>query len=89
MEPEGSLPHSQKPASSPYPEPDQTSPCPHPASWRYILIFSCHVRLNHFLLGFPTKIIYAPLASPLCAILPSYLIRLDLITRMMFGEEYW
>ena len=29
MEPEGSLPHSQVPASCPYPEPDQSSPCPH------------------------------------------------------------
>jgi len=26
MEPEGSLPHSQLPASCPYPEPDQSSP---------------------------------------------------------------
>jgi hypothetical protein len=26
MEPEGSLPCSQKPAISPYPEPDETSP---------------------------------------------------------------
>jgi hypothetical protein len=27
MEPEGSLPHSQAPATCPYPEPDQSSPC--------------------------------------------------------------
>jgi hypothetical protein len=27
MEPEGSLPHSQVPATCPYPEPDQSSPC--------------------------------------------------------------
>jgi hypothetical protein len=26
MEPEGSLPHSQEPATYPYPEPDQSSP---------------------------------------------------------------
>jgi len=26
MEPEGSLPYSQKPATCPYPEPDQSSP---------------------------------------------------------------
>jgi hypothetical protein len=26
MEPEGSLPHSQVPATCPYPEPDQSSP---------------------------------------------------------------
>jgi hypothetical protein len=28
MEPEGSLPHSQQPATSPYPEPYQSSPYP-------------------------------------------------------------
>jgi len=28
MEPEGSLPHLQVPATCPYPEPDQSSPCP-------------------------------------------------------------
>jgi len=27
METEGSLPHSQAPATCPYPEPDQSSPC--------------------------------------------------------------
>jgi hypothetical protein len=32
MEPEGSLPHSQQPAICPYPEPDQSSPCPPPPS---------------------------------------------------------
>ena len=30
MEPEGSLPHSQVSANSPYPEPDRSSPCPTP-----------------------------------------------------------
>jgi hypothetical protein len=28
MEPEGSLPYSQESATCPYPEPDQSSPCP-------------------------------------------------------------
>jgi hypothetical protein len=28
MEPRGSLPHEQQPAICPYPEPDQSSPCP-------------------------------------------------------------
>jgi hypothetical protein len=28
MEPEGSLPHSQVPATCPYPEPDRTTSCP-------------------------------------------------------------
>jgi hypothetical protein len=30
MEPEGSYPHSQEPATCPYPEPDWSSPCPPP-----------------------------------------------------------
>ena len=29
MEPEGSLPQSQVPATCPYPEPEQSSPYPH------------------------------------------------------------
>jgi len=29
MEPEGSLPHSQVPATCPYPKPPQISPYPH------------------------------------------------------------
>jgi len=29
MELEGSLPHSQQPATYPYPEPDKSSPYPH------------------------------------------------------------
>jgi hypothetical protein len=32
MEPGGSLPYSQEPATCPYPEPDQSSPCPLPPS---------------------------------------------------------
>jgi hypothetical protein len=28
MEPEGSLPHSQEPATCPYPEPAESSSCP-------------------------------------------------------------
>jgi len=32
MEPEGSLPHSQVPATCPYPEPDRSSPCLPPQS---------------------------------------------------------
>jgi hypothetical protein len=31
MEPEGSLPHSQVPATCPYPEPDRSSPTPTPS----------------------------------------------------------
>ena len=39
MDLEVSLPRLQVPAAHPYPELDQSSPCPHPTSWRSILIF--------------------------------------------------
>jgi len=46
MEPEGSLLHSQEPATFPYSEPGQSSPFPHPTYWRSILILSAYVRLG-------------------------------------------
>ena len=59
LEPEGSLPHSQVPATCPYPEPTRFSPYPpHPTSWRSILILSSNLRLGLpnclFPSGFPT-----------------------------------
>jgi hypothetical protein len=44
MEPEGSLPYSQVPATRPYPEPTPSSPPP--TSTRSILILSSHLRLG-------------------------------------------
>ena len=56
MGPEGSLPHSQVPATCPYPE-------PHPTSWRSILTLISHLHLGLpsclFPSGFPTKILYS------------------------------
>jgi hypothetical protein len=49
MEPEGSSPYTQEPATCPYPEPDQSSLRPHPTTRRSILILSSHLRL-----GFPS-----------------------------------
>ena len=46
MEPKGSLPHLQEPATCPYPMPDQSHPCPHPTFWIYILILSSHLHLG-------------------------------------------
>jgi hypothetical protein len=47
MEPEGSLPYSQKPATGPYSEPAESS-SPHsiPVSLRFILMLSSHIRLD-------------------------------------------
>jgi len=90
MEPEGSLPHLQVPATCPYPEPDQFNPCPHPISWRSILILSSLPRLglpSGLPLGYLTKTLYAPRLSPIRTTCLAHLI-LELITRIIFGE-FW
>ena len=64
IEPEISLPYSQKPATCLYSEPDRSSSCPlHPTSWRSFLILSSHICLGVpcglLPSGFPTKTLYA------------------------------
>jgi hypothetical protein len=63
MDPEGSLPHSQEPATFPYSEPDQSMP-PIPLPEDPFLMFSAHLRLGRpsglFLSGFPTKTLSSP-----------------------------
>ena len=68
MEPEGSLPlTSVRHLSLSWASPIQFS-CPHPTSWRSILILSTHLRLGlpSGLLpsGFPTKTLYTPSPHP-------------------------
>ena len=93
MKLEGSSPRLQKPATCPYPKPDQPSPCrPHPTSRRSILIVSSHRSLDLpsclFRSGFPTRTLYVRLLCLILATCPVQLILLDLITRMILGEEY-
>jgi len=68
MEPEGSLPCSQEPATGPYPQPDASSPQLPTLFLKIYSILSFYLPLglpsNHFPSGFPTKI-YAFLIFPI------------------------
>src|SRR5215468_5557386 len=92
MEPEGSSPHSQGSATCPYPEPAQSSPCPPSHFLKIHFNIIPHLRLGlptgRLPSGLPTKILYAPLPSPIRATCPAHLILLDLITGIIFGDEY-
>ena len=64
---------------------------PHPTSWRSIIILTTHLRLGLSGLlpsGFPSRTLYTPLSSPICATCPAHLILLNFITRTILGEEY-
>jgi hypothetical protein len=91
-EPEVSLPHLLVPAICPYPEPNQSIPCPHITLPEEPKILSSHLRLELlsclFPSGFTTKTLYTSLLFPLRATGTAYLFLLDVFTWRILGEEY-
>ena len=80
MEPGGSLPHSQEPATCPYPKLDQSSSSlPNSVSWRSIFILFSHLRLGVpcglHPSGIPTKTLYATVLFPISAMYLLYTAR--------------
>jgi len=84
MEPTYSLPHSQAPATCPYPEPDSfLASLSHFIIINFNIILYLHLFVPSGLLlsGLPTKTLYTPLLSLMRATCPAHLIVLDAITR--------
>jgi hypothetical protein len=80
-EPEGSSPYSQEPATTPCPEPSESTV--HPLSQSQQDIFWSHLCLGlpsgFFPLELLTKTLYTYISSPMRATCPAYLILLDYI----------
>jgi hypothetical protein len=87
MESENSSALSQEHATCPYHETDQSSPCLHPFSVRFILISFFHLRLSLpgglCRSGIPTELMYAPHLAPTLATCPVLLIILDFMTQII------
>ena len=88
MEPEVSLPHSQVPATCPYPEPTRSTPhpnipLPEDPSYYYPPIYAWVSQVVFFPLRSPHRHLYTPLLSPIRAACPAHRILLDLITQII------
>ena len=92
MEPEGSLSHSQEPASCPYSEPDQSSPRPlsNVLKIHLNIIFPSTPVSSKWSVSvkFPHQIPVCTSAVPIRAIFSACRIILDLIVRIIFSEDY-
>jgi len=92
MKSQGSIPHSQVPATCPYGEPDRASTYSTTHFLKIHLNVIPHLRLGLpsclFPKGFPTRILYTSLLSPMRATCPTHLNFLNLVTRKILGEQY-
>jgi hypothetical protein len=81
----------KKPATDPYPEPDESSSHLHPTPLIYTLILLSHLSLGPpsslFLSDLRTKILHTLLFSPGHATCLTHIILLGFIIRIMVGEE--
>jgi hypothetical protein len=76
MEPEGSLPCSQEPASSPYPEPDESTPQPHTLFLINVSVFQVVSTLQDFLIRILNVFLYLSHACYVPANLyPQYMVK--------------
>ena len=92
MEPEGSLPHSQEPATCPHPEPDQSGSCTpsHLLKINFNIILPSTPGPSKLSLSlrFPCQNSVRSSTLPKPATCHAHFILLDLNNRKTFGEEY-